>query len=125
MDKPSRFDAMLAPRPPPSRKPVSARFDYRRMTAREFSEALREIDLQPDAFARIFGVRKEVVGRWLSGTQDVPSWPFVALWLLREIPNGIAIARTAAANHIEIDREHPDRGRFPYLNIPDDREDSS
>lgn len=118
-------DSVIVSRRPPSKEgKLSARFEYQKMTAREFSAALREIDLPPDAFARIFGVRKEVVARWLKGTQDVPPWVFVVLWILREVPNGIAIARTAAANHIAQDRKYVERGPFPYLTIPDDEEDS-
>lgn len=121
MDKLSRFDAILASRaPPPKRDTVSARFEYQKMTGREFSAALAEIDLAPKAFARIFGVRPEVVQRWIKGEQDVATWVFPVMWLLREIPEGIAIARSAAANHIKIDRDHPDRGEFPYLRIPDE-----
>lgn len=94
------------------------------MSAADFSLALREIDLAPPAFARIFGIRIEVVTRWLKGEQDIPPWAFVALWLMREVPNGVAIARTAAANHIARDTKYPQRGEFPYLTIPDDEEDS-
>lgn len=115
--------AILALQKPKEAK-ISARFEYARMSAKDFREALDEIDLPHDAFARIFGVRIEVVRRWLKGEQDIPAWCFPVLWILREVPNGIAIARTAAANHIVRDREHPDRGDFPYLTIPDDEEDS-
>lgn len=115
---------MLALQKPKEAK-ISARFEYARMSAKDFREALDEIDLPPQAFARIFGVRIEVVTRWLKGDQDIPPWAFVVLWILREVPNGIAIARTAAANHIVRDREHEERGEFPYLTIPDDEEGSA
>lgn len=116
--------AMLAAQSPPREASLSARFEYQKMTAREFSDALAEIDLPPKAFARIFGVRPEVVQRWIRDEQDIPPWPFICLWLLREIPEGIAIARSAAANHIKTDRDNPGRGDFPYLRIPDE-EDSA
>src|SRR5690606_10889095 len=101
-----RFSTILAGRSPPKGPPVSARFEYARMSADDFSKALHDIDLAPPAFARIFGVRIEVVTRWLKGEQDIPPWVFVVCWLLREIPNGIAIARTAAANHIARDHKY-------------------
>lgn len=103
---------------------MSARFEYTRMTGAEITEALQEIDLDPVAFCRIFGIRPEVMKRWQRDEQDAPPWIFPVLWLLREVPNGIAIARTAAANHIKVDRNHLTRGDFPYLNIPDAWEDS-
>lgn len=99
----------------PPRKRMSARFEYTRLTGRQIGDALAEIDLLPAAFCRIFGVRKEVMRKWLKDEQEPPPWVFVVLWLLREVPNGIAIARTAAANHIRLDREHPEYGEFPYL----------
>lgn len=101
---------------------LSARFSYARMSAEDFSKALRDMDLPPPAFARIFGVRIEVVTRWLKGEQDIPPWCHVACWLMREVPNGVAIARTAAANHIVRDHKYPARGEFPYLTIPDQPE---
>lgn len=112
--------AMLAGRSPPKRNAVSARFEYTRMTAQQFSDALEEIDLPAPAFSRIYGVRLEVVERWLKGEQDIPPWVFIALWLMREIPSGTAIARSAAANHIKLDRKYPKRGEYPYLELPDE-----
>lgn len=120
----TRDSATIAGRSPPRESRLSARFRYRRMTPKEFRDELQEIDLPPHAFARIFGVRPETITKWMRGENEIPPWPFVVLWLLREIPNGIAIARTAAANHIEFDNKFPDRGEFPYLSIPDDEEGS-
>lgn len=116
----TRDSTTIAGRSPSRESRLSARFRYRRMTPKEFRDELQEIDLPPHAFARIFGVRPETITKWMKGDQDIPPWPFVALWLMREIPEGIAIARTAAANHIEFDNENPWRGEFPYLKIPDD-----
>lgn len=114
--------AMVLPAPQ-GRKRVSARFEYKRMTGADLAAWLHELDLPADAFCRIFGVRPEVMARWLKDEQDIPPWVFVVVWLLKETPNGNAIARTAAANHIRIDRKFPDRGEFPYLRIPDEGDD--
>lgn len=116
---------MLAGRSPPKGDRVSKRFTYARMTGKDLSEALREIDLKPRAFCRIFGVRPEVMSRWLKGTQDIATWVYPTVWLLREADNALGIVRTAAAHHVMIDHEHPEHGEFPFLNNPtDDEEDS-
>lgn len=102
---------------------MTRRFEYRRITGRELSEALDDLDLPAKAFCRIFGVNPQVMTRWLRGDQETPPWVFPVIWLLREIPEAVAIARSAAASHIVRDNEHPSRGEYPYLS-PDDGEDS-
>jgi hypothetical protein len=92
---------------------VSARFIYDRMTGRDLSEALRELAMPPNAFARIFGVRPEVMSRWLKGDQDIPPWVYPVTRLL-SLPHALGEARVAAAEHIKEDREHPERGEYPY-----------
>lgn len=91
-----------------------SRFDYVRMTGDQLRHALRDIDMQPAAFCRIFGVNGNVMGRWLKDEQDVPPWVYVTLRLLSAGPHMLAIAREAAAEHIRSDNDFPDRGEFPY-----------
>ncbi|MGT2467431.1 hypothetical protein ACVOMV_24980 [Mesorhizobium atlanticum] len=48
------------------------RSEYSRMTGTEFNRVLKELELPGYGFARIFGVRPDVVKRWLRGEQDIP-----------------------------------------------------
>jgi hypothetical protein len=92
-----------------------SRFEYDRMTGEEFEAGLREIEMHPKAFARIFGVQYRTVRKWLKedGT-GIPAWVYVALSLLRTSEAKIA-ARDAAARMIRIDNLKPQRGEYPYL----------
>lgn len=89
------------------------RFDYDRMSARQFSEALRGIDMSPSTFARLFGVNEAVVRRWLRGLLDIPIWVAPVVEMLRR-PGNIRIAREVAALTIRADKENPARGEYPY-----------
>lgn len=104
---------MLAGRSPP-RKAVSARFEYTRLTGKELSEDLSDLGMEPKTFCRIFGVNPNVMTRWLKDEQEPPPWVHVAMALLF-LPGAIPEARKAAAEHIKIDREHPEKGEFPFL----------
>lgn len=116
---------MLAAKPPPRRAAISARFEYDRLTGKQLSDDLRSLDMPPNAFCRIFGVRKEVMGRWLKDAQEIPPWVYIALRLLA-LPHALGEARAAAAEHIKFDRENPQNGQFPYLGKEfDDEEDSA
>lgn len=89
------------------------RFEYDRLTGGELDVALRELDLPPYGFARIFGTRANVVKKWLRDEQDIPAWVFVAIALLRQ-PGALSAARQAAAQHIRVDNRYPNRGQYPY-----------
>jgi hypothetical protein len=92
-----------------------SRFEYDRMTGEEFEAALREIEMHPKSFARIFGVQYRTVRKWLKDDgAGIPAWVYVVLSLLRTTEAKIA-ARDAAARMIRHDNLKPQRGEYPYL----------
>lgn len=89
------------------------RFDYDRMSARQFSEALRSLAMKPATFARLFGVNDRVVRKWIASEQDIPPWVSQAVELMR-LPGAFTVARDVAALMIRADKENPERGEYPY-----------
>lgn len=100
------------------------RFEYDRLTGEHLSQALRDIGLSPGTFARFFGLKDQVVFRWLKDEQDIARWVQPVLELLR-LPGAIRVCRETAALTISLDRDHPERGAYPYQQgrtWPDDKE---
>ena len=91
---------------------MSQRFEYDRLTADKFTTAIVEMGIEPNTFARVFGVRENTVARWINGSQDIPPWVQIALALLR-LPKGFATAREAAAEMIRKDNLRPSQ-EYPY-----------
>ena len=87
----------------PERIEMSRRFEYSRMTAIQFSQALKEIDMPALAFARIFGFEEKRI------------WVPVVMAVLQNVPGAIPEARQAAAEMIVRDNFRPQDGEFPYL----------
>lgn len=96
---------------------MSKRFEYKRMTAAEFSAALTEAAMKPNTFARLFGVDSRTVRRWLAGTFEIPPWVDVVLRLLVTAGGAHGWLRKAASEVIVRDNEHPERGEYPYRRI--------
>lgn len=94
---------------------MGRRFEYRKLTKKEFREALARIDMPLLAFARIFGPDERRVRLWLNGQEDIPTWCRPVLRMLENVPGAIPEARQAAAEMIVRDNAHPERGEFPYL----------
>lgn len=42
------------------------------MTALAFRRALKKLDLRPTDAARLFGVERSTVGRWMKGERKIP-----------------------------------------------------
>ncbi len=99
----------------PERIEMSRRFEYARVTAEEFSEALSDIGMPPLAFGRIFGFEEKRIRQWMSGEQDIPIWVPVVMAVLQNVPGAIPEARQAAAEIIVRDNFRPQDGEFPYL----------
>ncbi|MFD1477023.1 hypothetical protein [Ancylobacter polymorphus] len=95
---------------------MAPRFEYDRLTADQFRAGLRDADMTPQTFARIFGTRLEVVERWLAGTQDIPPWTAPVLRML-QVPAAVAAARAAAAEMIRGDNLRPELGTYPYKRL--------
>ena len=80
------------------------RYQYRKMTPAEISEALQDTGLTVGQFSRIIGARyngpdDSTVQKWLDGTQDAPTY-LPALFALLMLPNGVQRAREAAERYI-------------------------
>jgi len=93
---------------------MSQRFEYRKMTAAEFSAALTDAAMKPNTFARLFGVDRRTVQRWLNGSFIIPTWVPIVMQLLATAGGAHGWVRKAAAEVIVRDNEHPERGEYPY-----------
>ncbi|MFC5509302.1 hypothetical protein [Bosea massiliensis] len=90
------------------------RFEYDRIDAARFRRELAVLNMQPGAFARIFGVNLNVVKRWTRGEQDIPPWVRTVTAMMIDDAGMIVVARRAAATAIKLDKLHPERGEYPY-----------
>lgn len=60
----------------------SRRFEYDRMTQEQFHAALEQLGMTPLYFARISGVNRKKVERFVSGEEDIPHFVTVLCSLL-------------------------------------------
>lgn len=93
---------------------MAKRFEYRDITPAEFSAALDRACMKPNTFARLFGVDRRTVIRWVGGSADIPSWVGIVLQLVATSGGAHGWLRKAAADFIIRDNAHPERGEFPY-----------
>lgn len=63
-------------------KPVAKRYEYERMTAAQFRQALEQVGLSEGRFARLYGVIPKRVRSWAAGEEDIPHAALVMLSLL-------------------------------------------
>lgn len=91
------------------------RFEYVKMTAQEFSDALADIDLHPHAFARLTGSLAERVNKWVFGGEEIPQWVPGLMAALTASPEALVALRREAAARIIYDNQYRDRGQFPYM----------
>lgn len=100
------------------------RFSYRKLTAAEFKEELRQQNISIGAFARIFGLPLDKAKRYANGKEVISNWIPVALTLLK-LHGALGAAKLIASEMIEDDRLHPELGKFPFRTkrvLPDDFE---
>lgn len=83
---------------------MGRRFSYRRLTPEQFAAALRQHDLAPEAFARLYGVGTGRVQKWIEGSMEIPHPVAVVLTLLT-LPGAYSLIRRLAREMIEADRE--------------------
>lgn len=72
-------------------KPVAKRYDYDRMTAGQFRQALEQVGLSEGRFARLYGTIPKRVRSWAAGEEDIPHAALLALSLLT-LPGAIEMA---------------------------------
>lgn len=63
-------------------KPVAKRYEYERMTAEQFRQALEQVGLSEGRFARLFGTIPKRVRSWVAGEEDIPHAALVMLSLM-------------------------------------------
>jgi hypothetical protein len=96
---------------------MAPRFEYDRLTADQFRAGLRDADMTPQTFARIFGVQLKRVEDWLING-DIPPWVAPVLRMLL-VPAAVAAARAAAADMIRVDNLRPELGAYPFRALRD------
>lgn len=87
------------------------RFDYDRLAPEQLAERLVGLDLLPNAFARVWGVRENTMNKWLT-EGNIPPWVNVALDVLAEVPGALAAARRSAGRIIR--RDNLRQLSYPY-----------
>lgn len=92
---------------------MAARFEYRRMTAEQFEQALGTVGISAREFAKISGATHRKVGEWLAGKEDIPPWvtSYMAMLVL---PGALRMARAVADQTIIQDRENMHLGQWPF-----------
>lgn len=104
---------------------MPARFEYAPMHRDQFRSALRGLDMDAFAFARLTGTGPRTIQRWLSGEKDIPHWVPLLIAVLG-LPKALGTARMVTATMIQFDRLNPALGEFPFAHtrdIPDDGPD--
>ena len=101
---------------------MGRRFEYTRMTAKDFRDGLAAIDMPPLAFGRIFGFDEKRIRLWMTGQEDIPIWVRPVMAMLQNAPGAIPEARQAAAEMIIRDNARPEDGEYPYLAKEDGNE---
>lgn len=91
------------------------RFIYDAMSPEEFDSQLSRLRMKRDAFARLVGLDRTVIGQWHNGRSDIPYWATVILALLNKHPANIEEARQLAAENIRLDTWNEDDGEYPFL----------
>lgn len=102
---------------------MAKRFEYDRMTGEEFAEALADIDMKPETFARLFGQNADRVKKWADGREDVPTWVPPVVAMLANCPGTVPEARATAAQLIRLDNLRPELGEYPYQGWSEGHED--
>lgn len=72
-------------------KPVAKRYEYERMTAAQFRQALEQVGLSEGRFARLYGTIPKRVRSWAAGEEDVPHAALVMLSLMT-LPGAVEMA---------------------------------
>ena len=93
---------------------MPSRFEYKRISADQFRNALDGLGLMRRSFVRIFGVNDSTAKRWARGDQEIPIWVPVALELLK-VPGALGTARMTAAGLIRRDNLRPELGEWPFM----------
>ena len=72
-------------------KPVAKRYEYDRMTAGQFRQALEQVGLSEGRFARLYGVIPKRVRSWAAGEEDIPHAALLVLSLMT-LPGAVDMA---------------------------------
>lgn len=88
-------------------KPVAKRYEYERMTAEQFRQALEQVGLSEGRFARLFGTIPKRVRSWAAGEEDIPHAALVMLALMT-MPGAVDMAERVTDSVIS-DTRTPDR----------------
>lgn len=85
-------------------KPVAKRYEYERMTAAQFRQALEQVGLSEGRFARLYGVIPKRVRSWAAGEEDIPHAALLMLSLLT-LPGAVDMAERVTDSVISDTRE--------------------
>lgn len=85
-------------------KPVAKRYEYERMTAGQFRQALEQVGLSEGRFARLYGVIPKRVRSWAAGEEDIPHAALLMLSLLT-LPGAVDMAERVTDSVISDTRE--------------------
>ena len=85
-------------------KPVAKRYEYERMTAAQFRQALDQVGLSEGRFARLYGVIPKRVRSWAAGEEDIPHAALVMLSLMT-MPGAVDMAERVTDSVISDTRE--------------------
>lgn len=85
-------------------KPVAKRYEYERMTAGQFRQALEQVGLSEGRFARLYGVIPKRVRSWAAGEEDIPHAALLVLSLLT-LPGAVDMAERVTDSVISDTRE--------------------
>ncbi len=72
-------------------KPVAKRYEYERMSAAQFRQALDQVGLSEGRFARLYGTVPKRVRSWAAGEEDIPHAALVMLSLMT-MPGAVDMA---------------------------------
>lgn len=85
-------------------KPVAKRYEYDRMTAAQFRQALEQVGLSEGRFARLYGTVPKRVRSWAAGEEDIPHAALVMLSLMT-MPGAVEMAERVTDSVISDTRD--------------------
>ena len=85
-------------------KPVAKRYEYERMTAAQFRQALEQVGLSEGRFARLYGTIPKRIRSWAAGEEDIPHAALVMLSLMT-MPGAVDMAERVTDSVISDTRE--------------------
>lgn len=97
---------------------MAPRFVWRRLSASEFNSELRSQGVSIGKFTRLWGQNIRKVKQWSNGEEDIPTWVPMALATMR-VPDVRETLSEVVAQLIQMDRDHPELGEYPYKKLRD------